>query len=678
MGAEWAVLPLVGLVSNLAIIVFMLRRGVKPSHPSFIWLMLVVLFCSWILSDFAVRLIGKSPSAYPWFTLAYLFADISPTLFVLFALSYTRGFHALERQHWWIVGILVLPKALSVGRSATVVFGRSQPLPGTCPGSFGFCDFQETSRQLLGDEFYFFALGSTLLLYLVGLLVLATPPPNKRTRAYQREIRYIYGGILLLFGLGLSTDIFLPLLFGPVLPGLSSLAIVGMNFVIAVGITRRDVLLFAPVTEQVAEKEGAPAGQDAIAEGRAYVLSRERARANFRRLVNSGFEGLYVGVTAPDPEIVEAFKRTPVIVLEESGWGVREEGNIRYVPCSNLRGLSDSIVNYARTAKKALIYLDVIDPILDLGWITPRAALEIGRELGQSRPGMSGITWLYSVQKEPFDTRELKSLFDFPIVKKAVLAQQFNLILERSNLPPVESARRLATLREIDGFFSHMEIREGRVFLSPELDRHFDPLNIDVPYKMRIFLKQFEGQMTAAGRAEVLRAISALGYSAYSLILRGGDAYLLEETPENRGRGYEILSELVRQGYVGLCITRTEPSKLAERYVFEPGTLVYWLTGERKSDVDLKPAPEYLVMRVKSFVDTSEGKNGVVLLDGLEFLITFSGDQFDAYLKALRRIADFVAQSHTVFMVVYDPEVFPPDRVALIRRSGFEVLPPAL
>ena len=78
--------------------------------------------------------------------------------------------------------------------------------------------------------------------------------------------------------------------------------------------------------------------------------------------------------------------------------------------------------------------------------------------------------------------------------------------------------------------------------------------------------------------------------------------------------------------------------------------------------------------QVKSFVDAAEGRNGVVLLDGLEFLITYAGDQFDSYLKALRRIADLVAQSRTVFVVVYDAEVFPPERVALIRRSGFELL----
>jgi hypothetical protein len=481
------------------------------------------------------------------------------------------------------------------------------------------------------------------------------------------------GGLVLLFTVGLSTDITLPLMLGVALPGLSSIAISGMNFVIAVGITRRGVLLFAPVTERVEGAEGEEPGLK-ITAGRVYVFSKDRASAAFKRLVNEGMEGVYVGVSQPALDIVETFKRIPVIVIERAGWGVREEANIRYVPSTTLRGLSDSILNYARTVKRGVIYLDEIDRIWDEGWITARAALEIGRELAAPRHGMPKITWLYSVASG-HEAVELKSLFELPIVRKAVLVYLFNQILEKCQMPPSEALRRIETLRGVDPFFEQVELRGSDIALSAHISKHVDLLHTDVANKVRIFLKQFEGQMSTAGRAEFLRGLEQLGFSPYSFIVRGGDAYLLEESTDTRGRGYEILKELVRQGYLGLCISRTEPTKLAERYAFEPGTLVYWLTAERRGERDLRPAPEYLVNQVKSFVDAAEGKNGVILLDGLEFLITYAGDQFDTYLKALRRIADLVAQSRTVFVVVYDAEVFPPERVALIRRSGFEVLP---
>lgn len=666
--------PAVGLASNALVVGFMLRRGVKSSHPSFIWLLFVVLFFTWIVSDLAIRLIGKQSAAIPWLIPAFLFADLSPCLFVLFALSYTRGFHALERQHLWISAILVLPKLATSVTSAVLTLQYVVPANVCQYGTFGFCDFQFTAIDVLGRPWYFFGLATTLILYSVGFLILVTPPSDRRTPAYRREIRYILAGLGLLLAVGLSTDIIIPLLFPPPgLPGLSSVAIVAMNFTIALGITRRGVLLFSPVTERLAGFEG---GKDevAITPGRVYVLSRKPASETFKRLVNEGMEGVYVGVNQPAPEIVETFKRIPVIVIERSGWGVREEGNQRYVPATNLRGLSDSILNYSRTVKQGVIYLDQIDQILDDGWITARAALEIGRELAGPRHGMPKITWLYSRRGEA-QAVELGSLFEMPIVKKAVLIHLFNKVLEKCALPASEALRRIETLRGVDPFFQQVEIRGAEVALSREVDSHVDLLKTDVANKVRIFLKQFEGQMPPAGRSDFLRGLQALGFSPYSFIVRGGDGYLLEESALTRGRGYEILKELVRQGYLGLCISRTEPTKLAERYAFEPGTLVYWLTAERRGERDLKPAPEYLVSQVKSFVDAAEGRNGVVLLDGLEFLITYAGDQFESYLKALRRIADLVAQSRTVFVVVYDAEVFPPERVALIRRSGFEVLP---
>jgi hypothetical protein len=664
--------PAIALVSNLAIVVFMVRRGVKAAHPSFLWLMFVVLFFAWIVADLAVRATGRSDAALPWFALYFLFGDMSACIFLLFAMSYTRGFHAMERDHAWIVALIVLPKLVSSVRATTVVL--QTPTGCLSPGGYDYCDFDATARAILTDDWYYFGLAITMIFYFVAFVLLVTPPKDKRTPAYRREIRYILGGMGLLLLIGVPTDLVLPnVVAGWPLPGLSSIAITVMNFVIALGITRRGVLLFAPVTEKLSGLHGEAPGL-AVTPGRVYVLDQKGASATFKRLVHEGMEGVYVGVGTPAPDIAETFKRVPVIVIERSGWGVREEGNVRYVPATNLRGLSDSILNYAATVKKGVIYLDLIDRILDDGWITARSALEIGRALGGPRPGGGRITWLYSSSAggEPV---ELNSLFDMPIVKKAMLTHLFNRILEKCAMPASDAMRRIETLRGVDPFFEHVEMRGPDIALSPNIAKHVDLLRTDVANKVRIFLKQFEAQMTPQGRVDFLRGLAELGFSPYSFIVRGGDAYLLNESTVTRGRGYEIMKELVRQGYLGLCISRTEPTKLAERYAFEPGTLVYWLTAERRGDRDLKPAPEYLVNQVKSFVDASEGKNGVVLLDGLEFLITYSGDQFDSYLKALRRIADLVAQSRTVFIVVYDADIFPTERVALIRRSGFELLP---
>ncbi len=684
MVSLYIVLPVVAALSNAYIVGYMLRRGVRRSHPSFIWLLFVLLFFFWIAAEVAFRWIGPVDAAVDWFIPAYIFADLSPCIFVLFALSYTRGFHAMERSHLWVVAIIMIPKLISVSRSIILVLSfdhtwvaAGSGLPDVCPdpGDYGYCHFQNSSEIILGADSYFFALATTVGLYAVGALLLWFPPEEKRTPAYRREIKYIGGGMAALFVVGFPPDILLPAA-NIYLPSLSSVAIVFMNFVIALGITRRGVLLFSAVTEHV---EGIGDTTDLrVISGRTYVLPRDKALETFKHLVNQGFEGVYVGVGEPDPDVAGTFKRIPVIVIEKHGWGVREEGNIRYVPSNNLRGLSDSILHYARTARKGVIYLDMIDQIFDERWITARAALEIGSELGAPRASMPKITWLYSVDRAESPPVELPSLFDLPIVKKAVLVHLFSAVIERSHQPQLELSRRLATLQSIDPFFAHIELTPEGVQVSQRIGEDIDLLKLDVTNKVRIFFKQFEDRMPATARTEVLRRIAQLGLPPYAFMVRGGDAYLLQESAGTRGRGYEILKELVRYGYLGLCISRTESTKLAEKYAFEPGTLVYWLTAERRGDKDLRPAPEYVVNQVKSFVEEAGDRNGIILLDGLEFLITYSGDQFDAYLKALRRIADLVAQSRTVFVVVYDAEVFPPERVALIRRSGFELLPASI
>jgi hypothetical protein len=80
------------------------------------------------------------------------------------------------------------------------------------------------------------------------------------------------------------------------------------------------------------------------------------------------------------------------------------------------------------------------------------------------------------------------------------------------------------------------------------------------------------------------------------------------------------------------------------------------------------------MVNIKNFIDKHGDEAGVILLDGLEYLITFQGDQFDSYLKVFRRITDLISQSKLILLIPYDPEAIPPERIALFRRSGIEVI----
>ena len=128
------------------------------------------------------------------------------------------------------------------------------------------------------------------------------------------------------------------------------------------------------------------------------------------------------------------------------------------------------------------------------------------------------------------------------------------------------------------------------------------------------------------------------------------------------------------RGFDGVCITRIEPNKLRQRYLLPRDTELFWLTQDRKEDHDIKPAPEYLMVHIKNFIDSHKNEPGVLLLDGLEYLITFQGDQFESYLKVMRRISDLISQSKVILLIPYDPEAIPAERIAIFRRSGIEVI----
>ena len=113
---------------------------------------------------------------------------------------------------------------------------------------------------------------------------------------------------------------------------------------------------------------------------------------------------------------------------------------------------------------------------------------------------------------------------------------------------------------------------------------------------------------------------------------------------------------------------------MRQRYLLPPESDIYWLTQDRKEEKDIKPAPEYLMVHIKNFIDNHGKEPGIILLDGVEYLITFQGDQFDSYLKVLRRISDLISQSKLIMLIPYDPDAISPERIALFRRSGLEVI----
>jgi hypothetical protein len=137
-----------------------------------------------------------------------------------------------------------------------------------------------------------------------------------------------------------------------------------------------------------------------------------------------------------------------------------------------------------------------------------------------------------------------------------------------------------------------------------------------------------------------------------------------------------VMKAQLKKGASGLCIVRTPPDHLREKYDLD--CRMVWLTkleGVRNGATTSKfesvsptetPA---LTTLIKSFL--SENKKGIVLLEGLEYLI--NQNDFKTVLKFLSGTKDQVFLAKGILLVPFDPVVLDPkDLKALERESDDE------
>lgn len=143
--------------------------------------------------------------------------------------------------------------------------------------------------------------------------------------------------------------------------------------------------------------------------------------------------------------------------------------------------------------------------------------------------------------------------------------------------------------------------------------------------------------------------------------LEAGHSYLVkEEKPE---KSFSIFVDLITHGYRGMCITRSSPIEIREKYNMKR-TPVIWLT-EIKGEYNVFDV-QHLVRFILSFLDASKRK-GVILLHGLEYLITHNG--FPSTLKALHFINDYIIQNGAHMIIPISPLTLDTQQLKLLEAE---------
>lgn len=143
--------------------------------------------------------------------------------------------------------------------------------------------------------------------------------------------------------------------------------------------------------------------------------------------------------------------------------------------------------------------------------------------------------------------------------------------------------------------------------------------------------------------------------------LEPGFTYLIKE--EKGVRSYSLFVEAIEKGVKGFCVTRDYPLKVRSKYNLGD-TPVIWLTNIGKDD-SLRPKDlEKLSFSLEQFLSKN---GGIILLDGLEYLIT--NNNFLTVLRFVQSLRDQVAIHHSILMLAMNPSTLDPHEMNLLEKE---------
>jgi len=143
--------------------------------------------------------------------------------------------------------------------------------------------------------------------------------------------------------------------------------------------------------------------------------------------------------------------------------------------------------------------------------------------------------------------------------------------------------------------------------------------------------------------------------------LEPGNSYLVKNDVE---KAVEVFADQVLSGLEGLCITRQFPSKVRGKYGLER-TPIVWLTSERAEGEATVHSIQDLSILIANFLEKT--KQGVVLLDGLEYLITNHG--FELFIRFLQLNRSRFEQKDAILIAPLLEKALDARELALIERE---------
>ena len=148
-------------------------------------------------------------------------------------------------------------------------------------------------------------------------------------------------------------------------------------------------------------------------------------------------------------------------------------------------------------------------------------------------------------------------------------------------------------------------------------------------------------------------------------VLKSGSSYLFSH--KGVPRAFEAFKRLLAQGKRGLVISRNHPNRVQQAYGLD--CPIMWIAKSTRPTGGVLSLEPTRLMKIHStisdFIKANPGS--VVLLDGLEYLITENG--FGPVMKTVQLTNEEVAMSGSFLLVPIDPRTLETQQLGYLERE---------
>ena len=547
---------------------------------------------------------------------------------------------------------------------------------------------RESLTKMIGREVYEINMVYIAGLVFGGIIILIQNFIKLKGSPQRMQIGIVIFATVFFMGAGFITDVMVPA-FGITIMELASVGALATAITVAYVILKLKIIDI----ELISEKIDTGKLEDWIKnynlyKGYIYLVPETKVDLSFKlfaREVSRGAHGLLLTSTEPN-KVREIYKlrKTPIIwITQESAQTSKylNDPNVIVAKKGDLTHTMELIEMFLKKSTNNIIFLEDLnqlynpdEPQSDRQAIlnTARSTFDMINEYN-SRFIISLHPESLNLQKGQPIVRTKSPILEMRLLTIYIIREVFQQVIDAMAVRVGEDAisKKLHWLKSTDPFFLKVKYKDGRVtFLSQKAIYRSDLIK-----KIKLFITTMQSlDRSLELDAIALRILMKFGFSEYEYQLQVGYSYIIED--DKGDKTFDIFQKFIDSGFEGLCISKTKPKKLLEKYglVFNTDN-IFWLTDiSSDSDRVVPPKLEHIFMEIENFMERVPDKK-IIIIDGIEYLISYSGDVFNPVLGFLRKLVDKISEKRIILIIPLNFKALDEQQLSLLQRSGIEIIP---